>query len=342
MAAVLPYYKQEGRFMSKVSVIIPVYRTNISDLERCINSLIKQTLKEIEIILVDDGSPDRCGLICNMYAEKDARIFVIHQKNAGVSAARNAGISVANGDFIGFVDADDYVEFDFFERLYNAAQQTKLKMICSGYCIEKENESFPVFYNSQEILSQAEAMKEFFICRKIDFRVWNKLFHRSIVEKISFSSQFAVGEDELFIYQALKLTEQVAYEPCCAYHYVIHNDSVMQAQFSRKNFHALEVANLILMEEQRDSHVDIQVQQYFYTNIALRIWLKIHCNLESMIQYRDESEKIYKSLRRITFRSISKNRNKTIFLFFVLVKYVPRCTAFCLRHIRKLQSFVQL
>ena len=119
--------------MIKVSIIVPVYRV-AAYLNRCVESLTRQTLREIEIILVDDGSPDECPAMCDAWAEKDARIRVIHQENQGLGFARNSGLAQARGEFIGFVDSDDYVQPDMFSRLYNAAQECGAQIAMSGLC----------------------------------------------------------------------------------------------------------------------------------------------------------------------------------------------------------------
>ena len=103
--------------MPKVSVIVPIYKVE-KYLRQCIDSIINQSLKDIEIILVDDGSPDNCPKICDEYKKIDSRIKVIHKKNGGLSSARNAGMKIATGEYIGFVDSDDYVSKEFLEELY--------------------------------------------------------------------------------------------------------------------------------------------------------------------------------------------------------------------------------
>lgn len=105
----------------KVSIIVPVYNVE-KYFDRCINSLINQTLREIEIILVDDESPDNCPEMCDKYAKKDSRIKVIHKKNGGLGFARNSGLDIAAGEYFAFVDSDDYVDLDFYEKLYTAAK----------------------------------------------------------------------------------------------------------------------------------------------------------------------------------------------------------------------------
>ena len=114
----------------KVSVVVPVYKVE-KYLERCVNSIIKQSLSELEIILVDDGSPDNCGIMCDSFADKDNRIKVVHKANGGLSSVRNAGLKIATGEYIGFVDSDDDIETDMYEKMYNAALKYKVDFVCA-------------------------------------------------------------------------------------------------------------------------------------------------------------------------------------------------------------------
>ncbi len=118
--------------MPKISIVVPIYNVE-KYLVQCVNSIINQTLTDIEIILVDDGSPDNCPKICDDYAKKDSRIKVLHKKNGGLSSARNAGIKVATGEYIGFVDSDDYIELDMYEKMYSIAKQYEVDFVMSDY-----------------------------------------------------------------------------------------------------------------------------------------------------------------------------------------------------------------
>ena len=118
--------------MTKVSIVVPIYKTE-QYLKRCVDSLIHQTLKDIEIILVDDGSPDNCPAMCEELAETDSRIKIVHKKNGGLSSARNAGMRVAEGEYIGFVDSDDDVEADMYERMADIADRENVDFVMSDY-----------------------------------------------------------------------------------------------------------------------------------------------------------------------------------------------------------------
>ena len=135
--------------MAKVSVVVPCYKVE-KYLPKCIESLVSQTLPDIEIILVDDGSPDLSGQICDQAAEKDNRIKVIHKKNAGVSAARNDGLEIATGEFIIFVDSDDYMPSDALQILYIRAEETKADLVIGDvYRVYGEEERYVYFYNHE-------------------------------------------------------------------------------------------------------------------------------------------------------------------------------------------------
>lgn len=124
--------------MAKVSVIIPIYKVE-KYLSRCIESVVNQTLEDIEIVLVDDGSPDSCPEICDNYAKKDSRIKVIHKKNEGLGYARNSGMSIATGEYIAFLDSDDYISRDMYEKVYSELKRTSADCCVTGYVVKKDS-----------------------------------------------------------------------------------------------------------------------------------------------------------------------------------------------------------
>ena len=126
--------------MPKISIIVPVYNVE-QYINRCIDSLLGQTLKDIEIILVDDGSPDQCPQICDEYARKDSRIKVIHKKNNGLGYARNSGLELATGEYIAFVDSDDYVNINMYEKLYNETINNNFDIVYCGFIVENKDKS---------------------------------------------------------------------------------------------------------------------------------------------------------------------------------------------------------
>lgn len=186
-----------------VSIIVPIYKVE-KYLPKCIESLIKQTYRDIEIILVDDGSPDGCPQICDEYAAKDSRIIVIHQKNAGVSAARNAGLDIAKGEYIGFVDPDDWVAPKMYEKMLDAIRENQADMAICGYDYYSESGTvdekrrYPV--RETEVISQKEVMRRFSdMPPTIRHVVFNKLFRNNLLLVGRFKIGLHSSEDVFFV-----------------------------------------------------------------------------------------------------------------------------------------------
>lgn len=159
-----------------ISIVVPIYKVE-KYLRRCIDSLIHQDYPDIEIILVDDGSPDNCGTICDEYVQKDNRIKVIHQQNGGLSAARNAGIDIAQGDYLMFVDSDDWVEKNFCSLAIQKAKTTNSDIVVFGYNDVYENRTVKksIIENDEKKYSSEEALKELHGGKILSF-AWNKIY----------------------------------------------------------------------------------------------------------------------------------------------------------------------
>lgn len=209
-----------------ISVIVPVYNVQ-KYLEKCVNSIINQTYKNIEIILVDDGSKDSSGKLCDELKRKDNRIKVIHKKNGGLSDARNTGIKMSNGSYIGFVDSDDYIKEDMFEILYNLNKDYSADIsIVSFYEIYNGTLISVRDSNKLEELTKIEAIKELLIDTKIQSYAWNKLFKRELFDSI----QFPINKNYEDIATTLLLFEKankvvLLEEP--KYYYARRDDSIL-------------------------------------------------------------------------------------------------------------------
>lgn len=186
-----------------VSIIIPVYKVE-KYLSKCIESILKQTYFDLELILVDDGSPDKCPEICDTYASKDERVVVIHQKNAGVSAARNAGLEKAKGEYIGFVDPDDWIAPEMYEQMIAAIEDAKVDLAICGYDYYDENyqvdEKRRYKIRSNEVLDQKEVMNRFSdMPPSIRHGVCNKLFKNNLLHTQRFINGLHSSEDVYFL-----------------------------------------------------------------------------------------------------------------------------------------------
>lgn len=192
--------------MGKISVIIPIYKVE-EFLDECVQSVLKQTYHDLEIILVDDGSPDRCGQMCDAYAEKDKRIKVIHKENGGLSDARNAGLDIATGDYIAFLDSDDYIDAKMYEELYDTLNNTPNAYLVASPIIKNRDGVFSPFkigsveYENNKTFSIEEYLR-LFLGFQLDSASTNKLFKREFI-KFKFKKG-RTNEDYLFLYYNCK------------------------------------------------------------------------------------------------------------------------------------------
>lgn len=228
----------------KVSVIVPIYNAE-KYLNKCLESIIGQTYKNLEIILVDDGSPDNSPEICDDWAQKDSRIRVIHKKNGGVSSARNAGIDLAQGDYIGFVDADDWIEPNMYEVLINNAEKFSADKSSCGYVYYGRNVSRAV---DCTVLKNSDDMRLRLI-RGDHNAVWCAIYSRSVVGDIRFDESLKVAEDWLFNYQVcLKMSSEVIVDTPL-YHYEDNIESAMHGINEKKISDRISVLEYIWNSE---------------------------------------------------------------------------------------------
>jgi glycosyltransferase involved in cell wall biosynthesis len=239
--------KENEAMNPKISIIVPVYKVE-SYLKKCIGSILAQTFTDFELILVNDGSPDNSGEICEQYVQRDNRVIVIHKGNGGASSARNAGLEIARGQYIGFIDSDDYIHKKMFEILFvNAIKHSSDLVICEFLKV-KENQP----YNNEieegdykiKHFTNIESLNQLFSKQPGDIMTgagnnvqWvipcNKLFKRSLFEMLEFEDG-RICEDEFIIHKILYKTKKVTYVLCQLYYYVQRPNSVMRSKFSLK------------------------------------------------------------------------------------------------------------
>ena len=210
----------------KISVIVPVYKVE-KYLTHAVDSIINQTYKNLEIILVDDGSPDLCGKICDEYAKKDARIKVIHKENGGLADARNAGIDIAEGDFFGFVDSDDYLAPDMYERLlHNLIENDAQISMCLAYIVYDDDMSFYDIKKGEiKVFSEGEILENLF-CGCLNNFAWNKLYKKELFQSIRYPKG-KIYEDLFTTYKLFGLCKKVVFDGSKLYYYRIRKDSIM-------------------------------------------------------------------------------------------------------------------
>ena len=220
-----------------ISVIVPVYRVE-EYLERCVKSILSQTYKNLEVILVDDGSPDQCPAICDACAEKDARVKVIHQENKGLSGARNAGINAASGEYLAFVDSDDYVSPHFIEELYQLLQDTGCAIgqcrfsYVKGEGLVEEGDSAFCIYRGESLMEQLYGPEEKATCFVV---AWNKLYRAELFKETGIRyPEGRIHEDEATTYRLFHEAKKLAFLDRALYGYYTENGGSITSVFSAK------------------------------------------------------------------------------------------------------------
>ncbi|MBQ9494587.1 MAG: glycosyltransferase family 2 protein [Treponema sp.] len=227
-----------------VSVLVPVY-----NIERyiglCLESIIKQSYKNLEIIVVDDGSTDRSGEICDLYAKNDSRIKVIHKENGGLVSARKSAMSVATGEYVGYVDGDDWLDAGFFSAMIVAMEQTDSDAVVAGFSREFFGKSVSILnaiscgvYSGKELENLYSSMISCgdFFRHGITTYLWNKLFKMHVIKysQLAVDERITIGEDGASVYPALLKSKRICVVDNCAYHYRQREDSMLKKTSSFK------------------------------------------------------------------------------------------------------------
>lgn len=223
-----------------VTVIIPVYKVE-EYLKRCLDSVICQTYQNLEIILVDDGSPDRCGAICNEYAEKDARVHVIHKENGGLSSARNAGLAVANGKYITFVDSDDCVALDMVAYLYQLLKDYDADISACLYFIARGARRWKSYdLRATEVIGSKECVSRFLYDDGISTSAWAKLYKKEIFRDIRFPER-RLFEDVGTIYLTFLAAQKIVVGTGVKYDYMLRENSIVSRKFDARKLDMIDM-----------------------------------------------------------------------------------------------------
>lgn len=283
--------------MSQISVIVPVYNAE-PYLEQCINSILRQTFIDFELILIDDGSTDNSGELCDRFAEKDKRILVIHQENRGQAAARNVAVSKAKGKWICFVDSDDCIHYQMLEYLYFAVVNNNVGM---GICGAIEAEHLPVEFNDSlsydfDTMIVTEDVLKYF-CSDVKYWywvVWAKLIRKDIVESVPFE-EGRIYEDNAIVFRWLILAKKIAVTNLRMYYYYINYESTSRKKFTVKRLDylwALEEQLIFYKQHKYKQMLSIISKKYIST--ALGFYQEV---IEQLCD-RAAAKKIKKSLIR--------------------------------------------
>lgn len=222
-----------------ISIIVPIYNVE-TYLSRCVDSILNQTITDIEVILVDDGSPDRCGEVCDQYEREDPRIRVIHKENGGLSDARNAGLEIAKGEYIAFVDSDDWLDLQYLEKLMNYLRETNADICeCKVYRTSGESFNHQTVATTEEIYDTTHALEELIQNRVFHQHVWNKLYRRKVIGDVRFPLG-KTNEDEFWTYHVFGQAKRAVKISDTLYNYFQRPNSIMGKNYSLKRLDALE------------------------------------------------------------------------------------------------------
>ena len=304
--------------MDLISVIVPVYKVE-PYLDKCVQSIVEQTYKNLEIILVDDGSPDNCGAMCDAWAEKDSRIKVIHKENGGLSDARNAGMNVATGQWISFVDSDDWIEPDFIQELYDTMERTGAEIAECGTTYVDESDKVLHQRGVAPIacMGKLEALRRLVLEDGIYQTVWNKLYRRAVIEGVLFEKG-KHHEDDFWTYQIFDRIEKLAVVERPMYYYLQRSGSIIGAGYTIKRLDGLEARFLRMQYLQKYPELAALTRQ----NLILDcMWhyqsVKTHLGVQEQETALAEIRKTMKNCPAVPLHQLTgKTTHKVWYLLF--------------------------
>ena len=220
-----------------ISIIVPIYNVEVY-IRNCVDSILGQTYENLEIILVDDGSPDNCGAICDEYRSKDKRIKVIHKKNGGLSSARNAGIDVASGEYLGFIDSDDWIESDMYEALYNALTYYKADIsVCGRYIVEGDRITTISDSEKAQVFTRSEALSELVLDEYSGMKnfAWDKLYKKELFDDVRYP-EGKYYEDIFTTYKLFAKSNKIVDIKSPKYYYLLREDSICGSNTTSKRY----------------------------------------------------------------------------------------------------------
>jgi glycosyltransferase involved in cell wall biosynthesis len=310
----------ERKYMNpKISIIVPVFNVE-GFIHDCIESILDQTFKDFELILVNDGSIDRSGDICDDYSKKDQRIFVIHKENRGQSSARNRGIDVAKGDYIGFIDSDDWVHRDMYKILYTKAIEIEADITACNIIQYDKDATKHIYSNKKDdcLFDRNSAMNELYLNERLTFSPCNKLYKRKLFKDIKFKEGYIL-EDMDFAYRIIHQANRIYYTGATLYNYRYNEKSTMRKTFSKKRLDEFEVRKNMYSFYQKNypSLANELYAECFLTGLMLYINIgKYYKNETNQYKYLiDIDRKIIKSL---IFKK-DYNRKKKVLLAIAMI-----------------------
>lgn len=307
--------------MPLVSVIVPVYKAE-AYLHKCVDSLLAQTMTDFEVLLIDDGSPDRSGEICDEYAAKDSRIRVFHKENGGVASARQVGLENVRGEYTIHADPDDWVEPTMLEELYAKAKENDADMVICDYYVDYADS---VNYSKQQPTSLDYKSVQCEIFGRLHGAVWNKLIKTSVIKKTktNFSLELSFCEDLHFNAQILKNNIKISYLGKAFYHYVqgLNNNSLVFS-YNKSTFNRdIRMAQIFNELMKNTESYDLCVQNMDY----LILYRSFISNVFSSREYK---ELMYNYRTRVKSNGLLKKNKLTNYVYFSCIGFYGICYNF--------------
>lgn len=295
--------------MPLISVIVPVYKVE-KYIHKCVDSILSQTFTDFELFLVDDGSPDNCGIICDEYAEKDNRIIVIHKENGGLSDARNVAIDKANGDYLTFIDSDDYVSDNHLETLYNALIETNSDISMGNITSFSDENYNDDFYNPTVELRVLNGQDVFSTIYRPNAQA--KLYKNYLFEDI----RYPVGrlyEDTFIWHDILAKTNCIALTGKNTYYYLVRNDSIMHQEYKLQFTDIIDAIELRVkkLEETGLQKLADDNREFIYSRVGAAFAFlnqSVPENKKRLVEIKEIYDNEYPKLMRTTSKSKQKFR----------------------------------
>ena len=301
----------------KISIIIPIYNVE-RYLEKCIDSVLNQTFRNIEVILIDDGSTDGCGEICEHYKRLDDRIVVVHKENEGLSMARNIGIDISNGDYIGFIDSDDYIAPDMYELLYKNLLDNYADISICGLFDCYEGEKIPQCKEKEFlILNNKEALKLALEGMKFSVNAVNKLYKRELFKENKFP-RGKLSEDAFTIPKILAKASRVVVDTTPKYYYVHRGCSITTSEFKIQDLNVIEAyrGNLEFVND-RFPELNKQAEfRYLWSYMYVLDKMILSEGFNQTLQYNEVASILKKGILSIVSNPFFSLKRKTAMLIF--------------------------
>ena len=304
----------------KVSIIIPAY--NIAPyLERCLESVKHQTYKELQIIIVDDGSTDQTGQIADSFAERDKRFHVIHKENRGVSAARKTGLEKAEGDYIGFVDGDDYIEPEMYEKLIGLAVKYGADIAHCGYQMV-----FPdrvdMYHGTKQLKVQDTytGVKDLLKGNLVEPGLWNKIYRRKLFNQINYDENIVINEDLLLNYFLFHKSEKAVFIDVPYYHYMVRKNSASTSDWNEHKIKDPIYVLEIMSEKEKDSELKKIINNRYIYQLVRFVILKTDNRKDELKRYQQSLKKKLKTVLKNTDKTEISRKN------YYMGQMALRCT----------------